>query len=88
MVTLDSAVHLMVLFILPGAALILTSRFSLSSFARDWWLARSSVLMTVVGSTGIAFSPTPTVMAMSTSSLPPFLVPAILDANPSKFQQA
>ncbi|KAK6081575.1 ATP synthase F0 [Seiridium cupressi] len=65
MATLDSAVHLTVLFILPGAALILTSRFSLSSFSRDWWLARASVLMTVVGSAGMAFSPTPTIMALS-----------------------
>ncbi|OIW32352.1 MFS general substrate transporter [Coniochaeta ligniaria NRRL 30616] len=64
-VSLDSAVHLAVLFLLPGAAALLTSRFSLSNVARDWWLARASVFVTVVGCAGMAFSPTPALMALS-----------------------
>jgi len=66
MVSLDSAVHLVTLLLLPLAAGLLVSRLRCDSLTKDWWLARFSIMLAVVGCAGMAFSPTPVLMALST----------------------
>jgi len=59
LISLDSAVHLAVLLLLPGVTSLLLFKFSFSSLKKDIFLARLSIIFSVVGCAGLALSPTP-----------------------------
>lgn len=56
--------------ILPLANYLLTARFSLSAQSKDLWLARVSIILSMIGSLTIGMSGTPSLMAMGESRCP------------------
>ena len=57
--SLDSAIHLAVLLLLPVVSTVLLTRYSMPNLVKDIWLARISNLFFMLGCVGIAFSLSP-----------------------------